>query len=656
MKKLLLLAALLLCVAVSYSQNKDNFKFGKATDEEVKMTQYPLDNAASAVILYESGINYISYDYRKGFIRSFEVVRRLKIFKDEGKNYADVSISYRMTPGGDEFISNLEAYSYNAENGKVIKTKIGRDNITTEKVSNTLFRQKFSIPNVKRGSVIEYKYTVNSDFFWEVPDWYFQGSIPVKESYFEVDIPEYFKFRKNMQGSYPIDAQTRQNAKSVSLGGGDALTYQENAYTFRALNLPAMREEPLVWCPEQYYSAVFFEMTTLSIPGETIKDLSNTWPTVDNNLKDDDEFGPYVKMNTPYKDYVDSLKTKSLDEYTKMRDICMHIKRDVAFNKNVSIYSKGPKDAARKKTGNSADINFLVKSALDYAGFTTDIILVKSLIEGELNILRASADELSSFILRIHLSDGKYAYFDASSKYGDINIISPDLMVKTGRIYKDPSQQWIDLTEISSGSARFSANINVDSEGNAKGTYIRSMNNQLATSFQNKYHSYNSESEYINYLSKDLKLNVKKLTVEPKDTISTRAVAMIDFEKQFDTAGDIIYINPFIETFLDETTFNSPERKFPIEFPYPYKFTYITTVTIPDGYTIDDCPKSIKFLFSESALEAAFYFQVQENKIIVKHTFNLGNSAIQATNYEKLRDFWQKTCAMYKSVIVIKKK
>lgn len=38
--------------------------------------------------------------------------------------------------------------------------------------------------------------------------------------------------------------------------------------------------------------------------------------------------------------------------------------------------------------------------------------------------------------------------------------------------------------------------------------------------------------------------------------------------------------NPFIQT----------ERVLPIEFPYPYKFTMLSTLTLPEGYEVEELP------------------------------------------------------------------
>ena len=40
---------------------------------------------------------------------------------------------------------------------------------------------KFTMPNIKEGSVIEYKYSIESPFYWNVDEFVFQHDIPVKK-------------------------------------------------------------------------------------------------------------------------------------------------------------------------------------------------------------------------------------------------------------------------------------------------------------------------------------------------------------------------------------------------------------------------------------------------------------------------------------------
>ena len=56
------------------------------------------------------------------------------------------------------------------------------------------------MPNVKEGSVIEYKYTIRTNNIGMLRDFDFQTDIPVNYSEYKTYIPEYFIYNTKMKG------------------------------------------------------------------------------------------------------------------------------------------------------------------------------------------------------------------------------------------------------------------------------------------------------------------------------------------------------------------------------------------------------------------------------------------------------------------------
>ena len=81
----------------------------------------------------------------------------------------------------------LKAYTYNLIDGKIDEVKLKKDGVFKEEISKYFDQNKITMPNIKEGSIIEYKYTVTSPFFSNVDEFVFQYDIPVKklESVFE---------------------------------------------------------------------------------------------------------------------------------------------------------------------------------------------------------------------------------------------------------------------------------------------------------------------------------------------------------------------------------------------------------------------------------------------------------------------------------------
>ena len=156
MNKLLLITLSLLPSILSVAQ-ESSAKFGKVSKQEVEMTTYKLEPQAEALYIYEKeDVSYLS-----DFSILIEVYKRIKIFSKDATNLADIELSYLSDPDAGESIKGIAANTYNIVDGKVVKTPMPKKNIYTEKANEYVNLIKFSLPEVREGSVIEYKYKIH---------------------------------------------------------------------------------------------------------------------------------------------------------------------------------------------------------------------------------------------------------------------------------------------------------------------------------------------------------------------------------------------------------------------------------------------------------------------------------------------------------------
>lgn len=152
-------------ISVIFAQEY-NYNYDKITSNEVSMKTYKPDTTASAVTIYKNVI--AKYEYKKdAFIIEYNYENKIKILKSEGVKYANIVIPIYDKDKSDaskEFVSKIEAYAYNMEDGKIKKTKMDKSYIFEERVNPYWKQVKFSIPAVKEGTVIEYRYKLTSEF------------------------------------------------------------------------------------------------------------------------------------------------------------------------------------------------------------------------------------------------------------------------------------------------------------------------------------------------------------------------------------------------------------------------------------------------------------------------------------------------------------
>ncbi len=77
--------------------------------------------------------------------------------------------------------------------------------IFEEKVNDHWRVKKFALPDVKEGSVIEYKYKIISPYFFNLHDWDFQQRIPVIYSEYTTAMIPFYEYTYIFQGASKFD-------------------------------------------------------------------------------------------------------------------------------------------------------------------------------------------------------------------------------------------------------------------------------------------------------------------------------------------------------------------------------------------------------------------------------------------------------------------
>ncbi|ULT26410.1 DUF3857 domain-containing protein [Sphingobacterium sp. E70] len=104
----------------------------------------------------------------------------------------------------------MKAVTYNLENGQIIRTELENKKVFKENYSTYLDLNKFTLPNIKEGSIIEVSYrTLEQDLF-NFKTWEFQDDIPKLQSQYIAIIPASFTYNVVLRGPYRLDDQKRE--------------------------------------------------------------------------------------------------------------------------------------------------------------------------------------------------------------------------------------------------------------------------------------------------------------------------------------------------------------------------------------------------------------------------------------------------------------
>ena len=626
-----------------------NKRFGKVSKEELEMTEYKPDSAAVAVVLYENRNIQVDLSAGGAFVKDVDVHMRIKILKEEGTEWGDFSVMKYVSQSVPEIVTGIEVVTYNLENDKVVPTKMSREFIYTEDVSSSFQKISFYAQDVKVGSVIEMKYSIHSDRFWEIDDVYFQKTIPVNWVESQVSIPGFFTFNKKLHGSLPVQYDSKLEPKNLF-----GYQYEMVVDKFVAVDLPAFKYEPYIYYPRQYFSFVTYDIRSLRLPGMDTKYYGVSWDDVDNTYVNS-QIMTRFRAQCQFKEQVAALPEEGTD-IEKIASAVSLVKDNVVWDEKYKVFPEPVGQVVKARSGSNADINCLIAGCLREMGYTVDMVLIKMRSSGMLLDFQPERNPYDTFILRVTGSDGSQYYLDGGSPHGYINVLPPDLLVTNARLVRpNVPGEWVDLTRLTRNGTTMTVATTLTDDLRLSGEYTCKETGNTSYSTKESYSESDDEQDYISEIETDLAIEIDDITFGQMKEYSSSSQTEYKFHKDLDASGDFVYINPFLVKFHSADTFQSLQREFPIDFPFTYSLTYIFTFTVPEGYAVDQIPENRIFKFQPLASTARCSCTVNGNTVQMVYNFSQNKMMCGPEYYQDIRSYWKLLADIYDVVLVLKK-
>lgn len=669
MKSIKFFSVLFLLLAVS-TITAQEFKLGKVSIAELEQKVHPKDSSAAAAILYRKGESRIEYDQNDGFVVLTDVETRIKIYKKEGYDWANQKVWYYNQTNFKERVFFNDAVTFNLVNGKIEKTKLKSDGIFDEVLNKYRGQKKISMPNVKEGSVIEFRYTIKCPSDRVIRDWDFQTSIPVNYSEFSTFIPEYYVFNSRQKGYLFPKVTTLKNPKSITFtnkerGEGLAQTpttfstskhdYIENQTTFIAADLPAMKDEAFVNNIDNYTASVSHELSLTKFPNSPMKEYSTDWNSVVKTIYEYDDFGPELNKTGYFEDDINNLLKGITKQEEKIWLILNHVKSNVKWN-GYTGYScdSGVKKAYKEKTGNIADINLMLTAMLRYAGLTANPVLVSTRSNGI--SLFPNRTAFNYVIAAVETPEGNIL-IDATSKYSTPNILPLQVLNWSGRlIRKDGTSQEIDLMPSKPSNDNVFMNYAIDAEGKVTGKARRQCTDYNAMITRQNMNSL-KEEEYLDKLENDYnKIEISEYTRTNEKEILMPTLESYSFTGNLcEVIGGKIYVNPMLFFTNDKNPFKQEVREYPVDFSYPYADKFNITIQIPDGFSVESLPAPAALVMEENLGTFRYNIAASGNVLQLAILHQINDAIVGTEKYEMLKEYYKAMVAKETEKIVLKR-
>jgi hypothetical protein len=662
--KLLLSGIFFLASLCSYAQNKPvtpkTFKYGKIDPKEFDTKVAGIDSAASAVALFDVGKGWFELSPKtNGFVYVFERHTRYKIINKSGYDLANLEIQFYRNNGYETSLDYMDAATYNMEGGKMVVSKINKEAKFSEKQDKNFTMKKFTLPNVKEGAIIEYKYRTKSDFVFTLSPWYFQKEIPVLYSSLEIRIPEYYTYKTTGGGFIHLNPRNEVLNQTFILGK-DQLNTTVNQTTYIAENVPALKTERFITTLRDYVSKVEFELSATRFPGAMYQEHTSSWPKIVKMLKENEKFGSFTDKRSYNKNLVQQLVKGEKNPDSIVKILFNHVKNNVKWDDDNGKYAtvSNPKAVFEKKSGNSADINLSLYSLLN----ETDIKVFPVLLSTRSNGAHPGFPMLTQFdnvIIAVQIGE-KYQLLDATDKNHTPGLISYDNLNHEGFRVDMAAEngEWMSLEENKISRKNITYSLVLDAENKLSGKLFLSFTNYEGLEHRDSYQAAANEEEYLKKYKGDKPgLSVKNYQVTNLNIVEEPLAEVMDvlIEDNVEEAGNLVYLSPLLFDRTKENPFKLEERKFPVDFGYPTEENYRITIDFPTGYQLDKMPKNEKVVLPDESASFTFMTATEANKLLLSSKITIKKAFYTPEEYQDLKELFKNIVRKQAEQIVFKK-
>ncbi|ALW83651.1 hypothetical protein AUC43_00135 [Hymenobacter sedentarius] len=661
--------------AVAAQAQPEPIKFGQIDKADLTAAPFAADSAAGAVVLCDFGRSRLR-GKRSGLEIVFERVTRIKILKKSGYDEASVEIPLYHREGDQEKISNLRGFTYNLVNGVVVKTKLEPGGAFVEKRTPNVNVQKFTLPNVQEGAVLEYAYTLSSDFLFNFQDWTFQRDIPVRYSEYRSSIPTFYKYNILYQGNRTPDVNLMSvgqttlmldnkvgDGLSAGLTNGTlSVTASTEDHQWVLKNVPAFRAEPYMTTAQDYVARLDFELTGEQWPEQPYQDLTGTWDKINARLLADEDFGGRLGQAGALKAQLQGLAAQYPDVAACAAAVRQLVLAAMRYDGTDRYYAREPlRKALDAHRGSSADVNLLLLAALQEAGVPAHPLLLSTRDHGRVNKEIPLLERFNYVVALVPLAAGKDLLVDATDAQLPCGMLPERCLNRVGRlITKFPNDsRWVDLTPAQRHVHYQQVNLTLDADGGLTGNVHEEHGGYAAADARAQLTALGEKKYLAGLQQRHEAWAMPKLAVTHADDVDKPLALDYTFSQPSTEKpdGGPLYLSPLSEFGTSQNPFRHEQRSFAVDFGAAQEELVVINLALPAGYELAEVPKPANVNLPDNG--GKFYYAVSAampGRVQLTTRLILANPVYAAEDYANLRELYRLLLEKQAEKLIIKKK
>ena len=653
MKNLLPLLAFFSLLTLT-AQQKFNSKNLEVTYADLQINHYTKDSIANALVLYEQGNSFID---PSTFRLITEVEKKVKIFSKDDSDQTNVEIYLYKSSSNKERIKDITAITYNMNGNQIGKTFLKDSDIFEEEYNSNYTIIKFTLPNIKDGSVITYKYTLDSPYINKYKSWYFQDDVPKLFSRYIASIPGNYHYNIRLIGHLKFSKKDSKLLKEC-LSSGTAHADCAKT-TYEMTDIPAFIEEDFMTTKFNYLSKIEYDLKTIKYFDGRVDQVTRSWKDADKEMRGYKSLGRQFKKKNLIKDILPEAILNESDSYKKAQLIYDFVQNNYVWNKNNFNFKKlVVKDLLKSKSGNVAQINLLLHNFLIENGISSKPVLLSTRNNGLPTKLFPVIFDFNYLVVQATINDQVYM-LDATDKYLSFGQLPFRALNGYGRLldFKKGSS-WVDIENNDVSAVQYQLKFDLSADAELSGQINSRYTNYYALNKKKVY--YPDPEKYL----EDFENGFDYIEVE-EHQVKSQGIDDTKFQETFllnpvelESNGNTLYLSPFFFKFISSNPFKLQERTYPIEFGYKRAFSYNFQITFDDSvYELGELPKNLQVQLPNNTGKFRFICNSNGNKISLLFLVEIKEVRFHPEYYEHLKAFMARIVdTQTKTLLEFKKK
>ncbi|MFK7920423.1 MAG: DUF3857 domain-containing protein [Bacteroidia bacterium] len=535
---------------------------------------------AEAVITLNKGVMNI-VEGSRGYEIEVDYQVKIHILTEAGIKHADVILPFYIK-NGYASITDIKARTLNVVDNKLVETPLLAKQIFKETRSENWAEMRFSMPNVKVGSIIEYDYKhyIRSIRLFEFS---FQKELPVIKSQLTAFIPDFLGYSFLAQGSHTSQMQRTSQT------------------SWLMQNLPAIKREAYVTGMDDYIDKIILQMDSyFNRSTGRVVTLTDSWESLTKEFFTEKYIGKkYNKDKNVHA--VAQLMTANEDDPVKKLIILHDFIRDkLSYNGKRRIISREKSSEILEiGVGSSAAINLCLREMLAGVGIEAHPLLISTRQNGRIIKSYPLLTQFNHLICYAKIGEQEF-FLDATNDLRPYDLLAYDDLNGEGWLLNREAPRWVSIPKTYHAKKNITGMIELKEDGNLTGEISIYAEGFSALNYRTYLDNEGEEDFFKHYFEQHIPDGeIISSEIKGASNPDTTFYFRIKFRtsEYVSLVGNKAYLYPIMMFGMSENPFLEPKREYPIDFVHKREEKISFLYRYPTHWEVDNTPTNSRVTF-----------------------------------------------------------